>query len=141
MIRILQPLSVEQGEARASLYPAETRHFDFEITFATDAIGTQRFSLDLTPESFRREIAPARTFGFVHELDALLKAGLATKPNVKIMKVKRQMPYGGFMAQYAVPDIYEAIRRSRTASRSSSSTSRATSSAARGASSSAGTSQ
>ena len=76
VIRILKPVSVEQGEARASFYPADTRHFDFEITFATDAIGTQRFSLDLTPESFRREIAPARTFGFVHELDALLKAGL-----------------------------------------------------------------
>ena len=74
--RVLMPVTVEQGEARAGLYPAETRQFDFEIHFATAAIGTQRFSLALTPESFRREIAPARTFGFMHELDALLKAGL-----------------------------------------------------------------
>lgn len=76
VFRVLRPVTVEQGEARASLYPAEARQFDFEIHFATAAIGTQRFSLALTPESFRREIAPARTFGFMHELDALLKAGL-----------------------------------------------------------------
>lgn len=75
-IRVLKPVTVEQGEVRASLTPAETRHFDFEIVFASPAIGTQRFALDLTPESFRAEIAPARTFGFMAELDALLKAGL-----------------------------------------------------------------
>ncbi len=45
---------------------------------------------------------------------AILKAGLNVKPNIRIMKVKNRMPYGGFMAQYAVPDIYEAIKGART---------------------------
>ncbi len=40
----------------------------------------------------------------------VLKAGLTVKPNVRIMRVKNRMPYGGFMSQYAVPDIYEAIK-------------------------------
>lgn len=75
-IRVRKPVVVEEGEARAALYPAGTRRFDFTIAFASAAIGTQHFALDLTADSFRREIAPARTFGFVQELDALLKAGL-----------------------------------------------------------------
>ena len=74
--RVLRPVTVEEGEARASLAPSQSRQFDFEIVFASPAIGTQRFSFELTPENFRREIAPARTFGFMAELDALLKAGL-----------------------------------------------------------------
>ena len=76
IVRVLKPVTVEQGDARATLHPWHTRRFDFEISFDTAAIGTQRFSFELTPESFRREIAPARTFGFVRDLDALLKAGL-----------------------------------------------------------------
>jgi UDP-3-O-[3-hydroxymyristoyl] N-acetylglucosamine deacetylase len=75
-IRVLKMVSVAQGDARAALHPSATRRFDFEITFDSPAIGTQRFSFELTPERFRREIAPARTFGFMKDLDALLKAGL-----------------------------------------------------------------
>jgi len=76
-IRILRPVAVEQGGAEARLLPAAGPSFDFEITFATAAIGTQRLTWDFSPEAFRRDIAPARTFGFVSELDALLKMGLA----------------------------------------------------------------
>ena len=75
-IRVLKPVRVEQGDASAALLPAEARQFDFEIVFPTAAIGTQRFSWTFSPDAFRRDIAPARTFGFMHELDALLKAGL-----------------------------------------------------------------
>lgn len=75
-IRVLKPVTVAEGEARATLHPSNTRRFEFEIAFAAPAIGRQRFSFALTPENFRREIAPARTFGFVAELDALLQAGL-----------------------------------------------------------------
>lgn len=75
-IRVLKPVRVEQGAARAALVPSAERQFDFEIVFASAAIGTQRFSWTFSPEAFRRDIAPARTFGFMHELDALLKAGL-----------------------------------------------------------------
>ncbi len=56
--------------------PAEDFVFDFEIVFPSPAIGTQTFHWPFSPETFRAEIAPARTFGFLHELDALNKAGL-----------------------------------------------------------------
>jgi UDP-3-O-[3-hydroxymyristoyl] N-acetylglucosamine deacetylase len=75
-IKILKPVSVQNGEARASLLPAETRIFDFEILFPSAAIGTQRMTWNFSSESFARDIAPARTFGFMHELEALNKAGL-----------------------------------------------------------------
>jgi UDP-3-O-[3-hydroxymyristoyl] N-acetylglucosamine deacetylase len=75
-IRVLRTVTAEEGEGRASLHPADAVRFDFEIQFASAAIGTERFSVDLTAENFRRDIAPARTFGFMHELDALLNAGL-----------------------------------------------------------------
>jgi len=75
-IKVLKPVTVESGQARATLHPADTTSFDFEIVFPSPAIGRQTFYWPFSPEGFRRDIAPARTFGFLHELDALNKAGL-----------------------------------------------------------------
>ncbi|HEY8697168.1 MAG TPA: UDP-3-O-acyl-N-acetylglucosamine deacetylase [Rhizomicrobium sp.] len=76
IIEILKPVTVEHGGASAALLPAEAYAFDFEIAFSSAAIGTQRMEWNFSLEGFRRDIAPARTFGFVHELDALNRAGL-----------------------------------------------------------------
>ncbi len=76
-VRVLRRVEVTSGDASAALAPAEDRIFDFEIAFASEAIGTQRMLWTFSPDGFRHEIAPARTFGFMHELDALNKAGLA----------------------------------------------------------------
>lgn len=76
-LRVLKPVSAEKDGSSASLVPAAAPSFDFEIVFSSPAIGTQRLSWDFAPDTFRSGIAPARTFGFTHELDALLKAGLA----------------------------------------------------------------
>jgi UDP-3-O-[3-hydroxymyristoyl] N-acetylglucosamine deacetylase len=76
-IRVLRPVTVAQGEARASLLPAEHLIYDCEIDFPTSPIGRQRYTFTFSPSAFRAEIAPARTFGFVSELEALHKAGLA----------------------------------------------------------------
>ena len=75
--RVLKPVTIEDGSARAALVPASTRIFDVMIEFSVPAIGVQHFVFEFSPEAFRREIAPARTFGFVSELDGLLKAGFA----------------------------------------------------------------
>lgn len=76
IIKVLKPVTVQSGEARATLHPAESYSFDFEIVFPSPAIGRQTYSWPFSAEGFRAEIAPARTFGFLHELDALNKAGL-----------------------------------------------------------------
>lgn len=75
-IAVRKTIEVHHGEAHASLFPAEQRAFDFEIAFPSAAIGRQTFSWPFSAEGFARDIAPARTFGFVHELEALHKVGL-----------------------------------------------------------------
>ncbi len=75
-IRVLKTVEVFKGDAKAILEPAAARMFDFDISFPSAAIGQQTFSLHFTQANFRKDIAPARTFGFMHELDALNKAGL-----------------------------------------------------------------
>ncbi|MBT3070380.1 ligase-associated DNA damage response DEXH box helicase [Rhodomicrobium sp. Az07] len=46
---------------------------------------------------------------------ALLQSGLPMDPDIRILVPEEtRMPYGGFMARYAVPEIYEAIRRAGT---------------------------
>jgi UDP-3-O-[3-hydroxymyristoyl] N-acetylglucosamine deacetylase len=75
-IKVLRPVEVARGEASAALVPSDSYEFDFEIVFLTPAIGTQHLTWRFSKESFRHDIAPARTFGFVQELDALNKAGL-----------------------------------------------------------------
>jgi len=75
-IKVLKPVTVQSGEARATLHPADAYGFDFEIVFPSPVIGRQSCHWPFSPQGFRAEIAPARTFGFLHELDALNKAGL-----------------------------------------------------------------
>jgi UDP-3-O-[3-hydroxymyristoyl] N-acetylglucosamine deacetylase len=76
-LKIRKKVTAESGEAYAVLEPAESFSFDFDIHFASPAIGTQTFSWAFSTDGFRREIAAARTFGFVAELEALHKMGLA----------------------------------------------------------------
>jgi UDP-3-O-[3-hydroxymyristoyl] N-acetylglucosamine deacetylase len=77
-LKILKPVRVERGAAYAELRPAE-RGFslDIEIDFPTPAIGRQRKIFDLDPGLFRSEIARARTFGFVGDVERLWKMGFA----------------------------------------------------------------
>lgn len=72
-VKVLRRVEVTHKEARAALIPAPALHFGFEITFASAAIGHQRLELDWSPATFRREIAPARTFGDIAQLEALKK--------------------------------------------------------------------
>jgi UDP-3-O-[3-hydroxymyristoyl] N-acetylglucosamine deacetylase len=76
-IVIKKRVEVTSGEASAVLSPADSQAFDFTISFPSAIIGEQHLSWTFSEAGFRSEIAPARTFGFVDELDALTKAGLA----------------------------------------------------------------
>jgi UDP-3-O-[3-hydroxymyristoyl] N-acetylglucosamine deacetylase len=72
-IAVRRPVAVSHKDAGATLRPADALAYDFEIEFPTPAIGRQTFSFAFSEAGFAREIAPARTFGFVHELEALKK--------------------------------------------------------------------
>ncbi len=70
-IKVMKRVEANHGDARATLIPADALIYDFEIVFPSAAIGRQTFSFPFSPEGFRREIAPARTFGNLAELETL----------------------------------------------------------------------
>ena len=76
-IEILEPVEVVDGDRRAALLPADHFEMSFSIEFETGAIGRQQVEFVMDEATFREEIADARTFGFVHEVEALQAAGLA----------------------------------------------------------------
>ncbi len=78
-IEILEPVEVVDGSRSAAFVPADSDQFEvsLEIDFDSDAIGRQRVDLVLDESAFRSQLADARTFGFVGEVEALRRAGLA----------------------------------------------------------------
>ncbi|KAA5801741.1 UDP-3-O-acyl-N-acetylglucosamine deacetylase [Alkalicaulis satelles] len=76
-IQVLKPVSVTDGARQAGFIPALKQAIDIEIDFSDPSIGKQSFAFEVTRETFRTLVAPARTFGFRRDLGALLKAGLA----------------------------------------------------------------
>jgi UDP-3-O-[3-hydroxymyristoyl] N-acetylglucosamine deacetylase len=70
------PITLQQGQSFVTALPSERLRLAAAIEFPQAAIGRQLFSLELTPQAFVEEIAPARTFGFKHQVDQLLAAGL-----------------------------------------------------------------
>jgi UDP-3-O-[3-hydroxymyristoyl] N-acetylglucosamine deacetylase len=77
-IEILRPIEVIRGDKRAALSPAMGFEVAFEIDFpGSRAIGRQSIDLRVDETAFRNELAPARTFGFTHEVEALRAQGLA----------------------------------------------------------------
>jgi UDP-3-O-[3-hydroxymyristoyl] N-acetylglucosamine deacetylase len=81
VIQVRRPVRVSDGDAFAELRPAKPGSVGLEmalsIDFAAPAIGRQALSLVLTPNSFRHELARARTFTLAEEIDQMRAAGLA----------------------------------------------------------------
>ncbi len=76
-IEILDTVEVADGDKRATLSPASRFEMAFEIAFDSPVVGRQRVDLPIDEASFREELADCRTFGFLHEVEALRAAGLA----------------------------------------------------------------
>lgn len=75
IIRVLKSIEVNGGEARLS--PGEHLSLDFEIDFDNDMVSQQSLSIGVVNGSFAKELARARTFGFLQDVEALRAAGLA----------------------------------------------------------------
>lgn len=76
-LRVLKRIDVSEKNRVMSIEPAERFRISCEIDFPHPLIGHQSFEMELDRESYMREIAPARTFGFLHELEMLRQNGLA----------------------------------------------------------------
>jgi UDP-3-O-[3-hydroxymyristoyl] N-acetylglucosamine deacetylase len=76
-IRVVAPVRVENGAAWAEFVPHDRQRFEIEIDFPSPAIGRQQIAFDLEPDTYASEVAPARTFGFMRDVERLWAAGLA----------------------------------------------------------------
>jgi UDP-3-O-[3-hydroxymyristoyl] N-acetylglucosamine deacetylase len=77
-IKVLKPVRVAKGEAFGELSPyASGFRLEVEINFDNPLIGRQSIATDLDPDTFRRELSRARTFGFMKDVSALWAAGKA----------------------------------------------------------------
>ena len=77
VIRVLKRVEVTEGQSRASLAPGRCLTLDVEIDFESGVIEHQNIRMPMVNGSFCKELARARTFGFLHEVEQLWKMGLA----------------------------------------------------------------
>mgnify|MGYP001820391083 FL=1 len=76
-IWIHKPVEVRDGERYALLMPNNRPRVTVSIGFSEPAIGAQTLSVITDDPELRQSIAPARTFGFLHEVEQLRERGLA----------------------------------------------------------------
>ncbi|MER8429893.1 UDP-3-O-acyl-N-acetylglucosamine deacetylase [Mesorhizobium caraganae] len=76
-IRVVKPVRIENGASWAEFRPYSGTRFEVEIDFESPAIGRQLFASDMNPDVFRQDIARARTFGFMKDVERLWAAGYA----------------------------------------------------------------
>lgn len=76
-IRILKPIVVTEGPSQIAVMPYEGRKITCRVNYNHPSFREQKFSLDITWTNFIKEIAPARTFGFLRDVRMLRSNGLA----------------------------------------------------------------
>ncbi len=76
-LKILKTVEFRQGDRKMSIEPADSYEIECMIDFPHPFIKVQTFNFTLAENSFGREIASARTFGFTREIEMLRKANLA----------------------------------------------------------------
>jgi UDP-3-O-[3-hydroxymyristoyl] N-acetylglucosamine deacetylase len=77
VIHIKKPIEVTEGEKFARLLPSDHAMFDFKIHFNHPVIGKQEEVFHFSRQNFVKEIARARTFGFINDIQMLQAQGLA----------------------------------------------------------------
>jgi len=111
-IRLKEAIRVGDAGRSIELRPAHRLTVDYRISFASPAVGEQRFVGPLTPELFAEAVAPARTFGFLEEVEALRRRGLgkgATLDNCVVVDggrvVSGQLRFADEFVRHKVLDL------------------------------------
>jgi UDP-3-O-[3-hydroxymyristoyl] N-acetylglucosamine deacetylase len=76
-IRVLKPVRIDNGASWAEFRPHSGTRFEIEIDFENPAIGRQAFKTEIDADTFRGDVARARTFGFMKDVERLWAAGYA----------------------------------------------------------------
>jgi len=92
--KIVKPIELSEGGKRIAVYPAETFRVSYSIAFPHPVIDAQTLDFCPNTDSYEDNIAPARTFGFLAEVEMLLKSGLVkggSLENVVVLDQERVM--------------------------------------------------
>ena len=76
-LKVTRPISLSMGDKQIALYPSEHFKITYSISFDHPLLEHQSREIQLNKESFVDQIAPARTFGFLKEVESLRRQGLA----------------------------------------------------------------
>jgi UDP-3-O-[3-hydroxymyristoyl] N-acetylglucosamine deacetylase len=76
-IKIARRREIRRGDKSITVHPGRGLTITYEIDFPHRAIGHQSLTIEIAPEAYASRIAPARTFGFLHEIHYLRERGLA----------------------------------------------------------------
>ena len=81
-LKVIRPVSVEKDGKRVAILPSDHFKLRCHNFFDHPMVGEQSLEIEITPESYESEIAPARTFGFEYELDQMREMGLIRGANL-----------------------------------------------------------
>ena len=76
-LKIVRPIAISKGDKRISLYPSDHFKVTYSISYDHPLLRHQSRTLRITEESFVEEVAPARTFTFLKDVEMLRQNGLA----------------------------------------------------------------
>lgn len=75
-LRVRRPVSVEGNGKRITILPSDRFQLTCDVFFDHPQVGRQVLDLEVSPGNYASQLAPARTFGFQHELDQMRNMGL-----------------------------------------------------------------
>ena len=76
-VRVIKPVRIEMGGSWAEFTQHNGTRFEIDIDFDSALIGRQSWKGEVTADTFRRELARARTFGFMRDVERLWASGHA----------------------------------------------------------------
>ena len=76
-MKIVEPLRIDEDDKFIAVYPAERLKISYTIDFDHPLIGIQRETFLVTPRAYTEQLAPARTFGFLRDVERMRSLGLA----------------------------------------------------------------
>jgi len=77
VMRVLKKVEVKEGDKRCSLHPSTGFKISYLLDYDHPLLRQRKVSIDFSRQAYTREVSRARTFGFLHEIESLQKAGLA----------------------------------------------------------------
>lgn len=113
-LKITAPIEVSEGSRRVRIEPSATSRITYTIHYEHPLIKTQTYVHDCSAHSFEKQIAEARTFGFLHEVQALWARGLGqggTMDNTVVLSKDGVMNQSGlrFLNEFVRHKILDLI--------------------------------